>query len=50
MTNENMEQNAGSRWAGFWQEIKPAFDIFEETGRLPLVGVEGQSYIVDATN
>ena len=50
MTDQKMAQMAASPWAGFWQELKPAFDYFEETRRVPRVGVAGKSYSVSLVN
>ena len=34
MTKQNMERHAQSQWAGFWANLKTAYDAFEET-RVP---------------
>jgi murein L,D-transpeptidase YafK len=34
MTEENMEEHAGSEWIGFWRNLKEGYDLFE-TGRVP---------------
>ncbi|MEM7224818.1 MAG: murein L,D-transpeptidase family protein [Pseudomonadota bacterium] len=46
MTDDKLKQNENRRWAGFWQELKPAYDLFEKSGRVPSVTVVGKSYVV----
>lgn len=45
MTDENMIKHAGSRWYGFWANLKQGHDAFEATHRAPLVGVENERYV-----
>jgi murein L,D-transpeptidase YafK len=44
MTQQNMERHAQSQWAGFWANLKTAYDAFEETRVPPQVRVCGNRY------
>lgn len=46
MTPEALELRAEHKWINFWQELKPAYDYFLETGLPAQIRVEGQSYRV----
>lgn len=46
MTIANLAWRVQDRWFGFWQELKPAYDAFETTRQVPIVGVYGGHYIV----
>ena len=44
MTDANMQRHAQSQWAGFWQNLKPAYDMFEASRVPPTVSVCGGRY------
>jgi len=46
MTEENMTAYAGHAWAGFWQDLKAAYDSFERTRLPPRVAICDQRYHV----
>lgn len=46
MTNYNFARHAKNKWLGFWQELRPAYDAFEATRRLPKVAVTAGKYAV----
>ena len=46
MTPANMKRYASSEWISFWQELRPAFQFFEQTRKLPNVRVAEGSYII----
>lgn len=46
MTEENLAAKQSHPWAGFWQNLKEAYDVFEESNRLPQVAVCGVKYLV----
>jgi murein L,D-transpeptidase YafK len=46
MTPENMAAHAGSRWQGFWANLKEAYDLFERTRLPPAVKVCAHRYVV----
>ncbi len=50
MSDENMKRNAASIWSSFWDELKPAYQLFEATQRLPEVTVQNGSYAVAEFN
>src|SRR5205814_9379999 len=46
MTEENLARHADSKWYGFWQNLKQAYDAFEVSRAPPAIGVCGTSYVV----
>ncbi|WP_198338367.1 murein L,D-transpeptidase family protein [Labrenzia sp. VG12] len=48
MTAENFARHSGSKWLGFWQNLKEGHDAFEFTRVPPVVGVREQTYSVAA--
>ena len=46
MTGERMAAFAWHPYAEFWRELKPAYDLFEETRIPPQIGVCGKRYAV----
>ncbi len=46
MTTKNLSNYEQSAWLGFWREIKPGFDIFETTRRVPSVIVDRGKYVI----
>lgn len=40
----NLEAEQGSEWHGFWSELKPAYDAFEQTRKPPQVRVDDGHY------
>lgn len=46
MTEANLAAHAQSEHAGFWQALKPGWDAFADSGRVPQVQVRGGSYQV----
>ena len=47
MTVENMQEQKGHRWFGFWQELKTGYDYFENNRRPANVEVEDGVYVFD---
>ena len=47
MADANMVKYADSEWIGFWRNLKEGYDLFEETHRLPSVGVRDRRYVFD---
>jgi murein L,D-transpeptidase YafK len=47
MTDSNLKRYANSRFADFWQQIKPGYDYFKRTQRPPDVTVYNGRYIVN---
>lgn len=45
MTQANMDAHAGSVWIGFWRNLREGYELFERTGRVPEVRVEGRTYV-----
>lgn len=45
ITPENMARHSGSRWAGFWRNLKDGYDHFETEKRPPDVGVREGRYV-----
>ena len=39
MTDENMKVRASHAWSGFWRELKPGYDAFEQTQVPPRISV-----------
>jgi murein L,D-transpeptidase YafK len=48
MTGTNMARHAGSRWFGFWQDLKRGHDVFEQNRKVPAVRVMAQRYLVES--
>lgn len=48
MSDANLAHHQGSEWFEFWQDLKPAYDIFEATRQVPQVKVKGKSYQIAA--
>jgi murein L,D-transpeptidase YafK len=46
MTDERMAAFAWHPWADFWRDMKPAYDVFEETHIPPRVSVCNKRYSV----
>lgn len=46
MTDENLAAHATSPWHGFWQELKPAYDLFEKSRRPASIAICGKHYKV----
>lgn len=44
MTDGNMKRHAGSKWIGFWENLKEGHDFFEKKGSPPQVLVKRQRY------
>lgn len=45
MTEKRMLLAAGTKWEGFWKNLKEGYNLFEETRVPPEVNVENQRYI-----
>lgn len=45
MTKANLARHADSEWAGFWRNLKGAYDLFEETRVPPQIGVCRKRYV-----
>ncbi len=50
MTDERLAAFAWHPWAEFWRDLKPAYDLFEETRIPPQTGVCGKRYAVTRGN
>ncbi len=50
MTEERMTAFAWHPWAQFWRDLKPAYDLFEETRVPPQVSVCNKHYTVKRGN
>lgn len=46
MSASNMNKYRDSEYLSFWQQLKPAYDIFEAQRRIPDISVERRHYIV----
>lgn len=46
MTKGNLELYRKSKWAPFWQTLKPAYDQFEKTRKVPKVRVVNKRYVI----
>ena len=46
MIDENMQRHAGSQWIGFWQQLRPAYTVFNSSRRVPVIEVEDRRYVV----
>lgn len=42
-----LARHANSKWHSFWTMLKPGYDKFEQTRKLPKVRVANQSYVVN---
>jgi murein L,D-transpeptidase YafK len=49
MTAANMAKHRGSKWYGFWQNLKQGYDYFELTRLQPKIDVCGRSYLINAS-
>jgi murein L,D-transpeptidase YafK len=47
MTDERLAAYDWHPWAEFWRELKPAYDLFEETRIPPRTGVCNKRYVVE---
>ncbi|MCH9809034.1 MAG: murein L,D-transpeptidase [Alphaproteobacteria bacterium] len=45
MTAANLADQTGHRWHGFWKQLKPAHDLFEQTRLPPKVEVCARRYV-----
>jgi murein L,D-transpeptidase YafK len=50
MTEANMMLHSGSRWMGFWRDLKRGYDMFENAREIPVAGVRNGRYVVFAAN
>ena len=48
MTEADLAAYAGSKWHGFWRNLKEGYDAFEATRLPPQIGVCGTHYAVGA--
>lgn len=48
MTDENMRRHRGSKWYGFWRNLKEGYEYFEQAKRPPAVKVCERRYLVNA--
>lgn len=48
MTEERLAAFAWHPWAEFWRDLKPAYDLFEESRIPPQVGVCNKRYVVES--
>jgi murein L,D-transpeptidase YafK len=46
MTPANMTSHASSRWIDFWNDLKPAYDLFEKGRQIPAVDLVDRRYVV----
>ncbi len=46
MTDEALARRRDGRWAAFWRDLKPAYDLFEATGLPPRVSICQGRYVV----
>ena len=47
-TDQNMRARRDPRWAGLWQALKTAYDLFETRRLPPRVTVRDGNYVVSA--
>lgn len=47
MTGENMDKFKSSHWIGFWENLKPGYDAFEQTRQIPEITVAQGKYVVN---
>lgn len=45
MTEKNLARYRKSLWANFWHNMREGNDLFEETGRPPVVSTDGRRYV-----
>ena len=45
MSPEKIDQYRDSTWHAFWLELKVGYDVFEQYGRSPIVGVRNSRYV-----
>jgi len=45
LSTENLAVYKGSRWHGFWRNLKQGYDFFEKHKRPPVVGVNNKRYV-----
>ncbi len=50
MTAENMQRHSASPWFSFWQQLKPAYDLFEYYRTPPYIQVCSGNYHIQARN
>lgn len=50
MTRENLLAYQGSKWLGFWRQLKPAYDFFEQYHLPPIMLVRDKRYELDVLN
>jgi murein L,D-transpeptidase YafK len=48
MTDRNVKARRGSRWEGFWADLKKGYDLFERSRLPPLVSVCKGRYVFEA--
>jgi murein L,D-transpeptidase YafK len=48
MTERNLAMRRGQEWSAFWEELKPGYDLFEETRVPPVVSVCKGAYAFEA--
>jgi len=46
MTEANLKSHAADPNAGFWEDLAPAWDVFEVSGHVPAVSVQDKTYVV----
>lgn len=46
MEESNMQKYKDSDYYTFWQELKPAYDVFQSQRRIPNISVQGRKYVV----
>lgn len=46
MTDENLAQYSDSEWFAFWQELKPAWEMFENLETVPEISVRSSHYVI----
>ncbi|MEZ5925632.1 MAG: murein L,D-transpeptidase family protein [Hyphomicrobiaceae bacterium] len=47
MTAANMARHESEAWAGFWNGLRPAYDLFESDRRPPVIGVCDGAYRIE---
>lgn len=47
MTAENLQNHRGSKWFGFWQNLKQGYDHFEKELAPPIVKAVGKKYLFE---
>lgn len=48
MTAANMARHKHNKWYSFWRELKPGYDLFNQTRTPPKVDVKDKQYVVEA--